>query len=102
MLVQLVKLLPYPYETQRRTAAEQAGTPFLFEAPDLSIVAEWLQFSGDDAGPEDFRWRFAPLAPHGINPPVADNSPHHRARPVATWATRRQRTPAAARVGPVG
>lgn len=61
MLYQMAELLlRYPDEAPRRAAAEQAGTPFLAEAPDLATVAEWLQFLGEDVSPEDLRRQYAP------------------------------------------
>ncbi|MFD2719668.1 hypothetical protein ACFST9_13145 [Hymenobacter monticola] len=33
-------------------------TPFLAEAPDLTTVAEWLQFIGEDTSADELRERF--------------------------------------------
>lgn len=61
MLYQMAELLlRYPDETQRMAAAEALPTPnaFLAEAPDLEIVAEWLQFTGEDVSADALRGSF--------------------------------------------
>lgn len=58
MLYQMAELLlRYPDPEQRAAAANALPTPndFLAEAPDLSTVAEWLQFIGEDVTADELR-----------------------------------------------
>ncbi|GAB3725424.1 hypothetical protein GCM10027594_06860 [Hymenobacter agri] len=61
MLYQMAELLlRYPDPEQRLAAATALNTPneFLAEAPDLTTVAEWLQFIGEDTSAGELRERF--------------------------------------------